>query len=346
MQITASELCQLFQGSLEGDGAVVIYGPSKIEEGKAGTISFLANPKYESHLYTTEASAVLVSRDFQPSQAIQATLIRVDDVYGSIALLLDRFGQEKGPELKIAEEAKVHATATLGANVSIGAFCVVEAGAAIGEGCIIYPQVYIGRDVKIGKNSIIYPGVKIYRACQIGERCIVHANAVIGCEGFGFAPQADKSYKKVAQIGHVVLEDEVEIGANTVIDRAVMGATRIGKGSKLDNLIQVAHNVEIGEHTVIAAQAGIAGSTKVGKHCMIGGQAGFVGHIQVADGTKVQAQSGVAKAITKENTAVYGSPALAYTDYLRSYAVFRQLPTLQRQLKELERKLAANRLEE
>ncbi len=339
MQISAKELCVLLKGSLEGDPDVKVSAPSKIEEGKEGTISFLANPKYEEYAYTTQASILLVSRDFQPSQPLSATLIRVDDVYASLAFLLDQFGQQEAQPSGIAPQAFVHDKAEVGEGVAIGNFTVVEAGSRIGANCTLYPQVFLGENVELGENVTLYPGVKIYRDCKVGDNCILHANVVVGCDGFGFAPQEDRSYRKIAQIGNVIIEADVEVGSNTVIDRATMGSTIIRRGVKLDNLIQIAHNVEIGAHTAIAAQAGIAGSTHIGEHCMIGGQAGFVGHIKVADGTKVQAQSGVAAAVKSENTALYGSPAIDYADYLRSYAVFKQLPALYKRINELERKL-------
>ncbi len=345
MQVKASEISQLLNGIVEGNPDVLVSKPSKIEEGGAGTISFLANPKYEQYAYSTTASILLVSKDFKPKQAITSTLIRVDDVYASIALLLNQFGQQVKKQTGIDATASIHPSANLDTDVSIGTYTVIEEGASIGEGTIIYPQVYVGKNVKIGKNCILYAGVKVYHECEIGDHCIVHANAVIGSDGFGFAPQEDGSYKKIAQIGNVVLEQQVEVGANTTIDRATMGSTIIRAGVKLDNLIQVAHNVEIGTNTVIAAQSGIAGSTKIGKQCMIGGQVGFVGHITIADGTKVQAQSGINRSLKTPNTAIFGTPAMPYRDYLRSYALFRQFPALaqkinalEKQLKELEEK--------
>ncbi|MEM8909331.1 MAG: UDP-3-O-(3-hydroxymyristoyl)glucosamine N-acyltransferase, partial [Bacteroidota bacterium] len=255
-------------------------------------------------------------------------------------LLLDRFGQQERQQSGISEEAAIHSSAIIGSDCSVGKFCVIEEGVSIGEGTTLYPQVYLGKNVRIGKRVILHPGVKIYHDCQIGDDCILHANVVIGADGFGFIPQNDGGFQKIPQIGNVLIEDQVEIGANTVIDRATMGSTLIKAGVKLDNLIQVAHNVEIGENTAIAAQAGIAGSTKIGKGCLIGGQVGFVGHIKVADGVKIQAQSGVAAGIETPNTSVYGSPALPYRDYLKSYAIFRQLPELSQKIKELERRLA------
>ena len=341
MQISARQLAELLHGTVEGDPDVLVSRPSKIEEGGEGTITFLANPKYEAFAYTTTASVLLVQTDFKPAQPIQATLVRVPDVYASIAFLLNKFGEAQAAAPSgISQNAFIHPETTLTENVTVGEFTVVEKGAQIGAGSHLYPQVYIGPDVKVGANCIVFPGVKIYRECEIGDNCIIHANTVIGSDGFGFAPQEDGTYKKIAQIGKVILEANVEVGANTVIDRATMGATIIRKGAKLDNLIQIAHNVDIGENTVIAAQAGIAGSTKLGKQMMVGGQAGFVGHIKVADGTKVQAQSGVARAVNEPGTALYGSPAIAYNDYLRAYAVFKKLPALYQRLNALEKKLA------
>ncbi len=336
MELTARQLSQLLNGSIEGDPDVTVNRPGKIEDATPGSISFLANPQYEPYAYQTQASILLVYKDFVPAQPVQATLIRVEDVYGSIAKLLEHFGGAKHPEAGISAKAAIHEQAQLAAEVYVGEFAVISAGAEIGKACVIYPQVYIGKRVKLGEQVVLYPGARIYDDCEIGDGCIIHSNAVIGSDGFGFAPQEDGSYKKIAQIGKVILEAEVEIGANTVIDRATMDATVIRQGAKLDNLIQIAHNVEIGAHTAIAAQAGIAGSAKIGKHCMIGGQAGFVGHIKVADGTKIQAQSGVAAPIEAPNTAWYGSPALNYRQYLRAYALFRQLPELEARLRKLE----------
>ncbi len=339
MQISAKAIADLLGGKIEGNPDVLIHGPSKIEEGQVGTISFLANPKYEHHAYSTKASVLLVSKDFVPKAPVYATLIRVDDVYASVAALLRQFGDQKPNFQGIDKDAFVEDTAEVHAEVAIGKFSIIGKNAKVGQGTIIYPQVYIDEGVVIGANCILYPGVKIYKGCQLGDDCILHANVVIGSDGFGFAPKPDGSFEKIPQLGNVIVESKVEIGANTVIDRATMGSTIIKAGAKLDNLIQIAHNVEVGENTAIAAQAGIAGSTKIGKNCLIGGQAGFVGHIQIADGTKVQAQSGINKSIKKENTAIYGSPALAYNDFLRSYAVFRNLPDLSKQIKALQEEI-------
>ncbi|MCB0519010.1 MAG: UDP-3-O-(3-hydroxymyristoyl)glucosamine N-acyltransferase [Lewinellaceae bacterium] len=340
MQIAAKEIANMLGGSLEGDGDAVISKPGKIEEGGAGTLTFLANPKYESFAYTTEAAALLVQKDFQPSMPVAAkALIRVEDVYDAVRKLLEKFGEERESPTGVSDKAFVHPDAVLAAGVSIGVFSVIEEGARIGAGTLIYPQVFIGKGAIIGKGCVLHPGVKVFHACEIGDNCILQANVVIGSDGFGFAPQQDGSYKKIPQIGNVILEDNIEIGANTTIDRATMGSTVIRQGVKLDNLIMVAHNVEIGDHTVVAAQAGFAGSTKIGRYCRIGGQAGFVGHISVADHTQVQAQSGVAAPVKEKGVALYGSPAIPYKDYLRSYAVFKKLPDLLRKIRELEKKI-------
>ena len=340
MQLTAQQIADLIDGTVEGNPAVVITGPAKIEEGTPGTITFLANPKYTEYLYSTAASAVLVASDFAADRPVVPTLIRVGDVYGAVGKLLARFEQANAATREISERASIHPSATLGHNVSIGAFAVVEAGATVADGAVLYPQTYVGRNAVVGTDSLLYPGVRIGHDCEVGERCILHGNVVIGGDGFGFAQQDDKSYQKVPQIGKVILEADVEIGANTTIDRATMGATIIRRRAKLDNLVMIAHNVEVGSDTVIAAQAGIAGSTKIGERVRIGGQAGFVGHIQVADGTMIQAQSGVAAALTEPDKAVYGSPAIPYADYLRAYAVFKKLPALYRRINKLEKELA------
>ncbi len=324
---------------IEGEADVAVHAPSKIEEATAGTISFIASSKYYPYAYTTKASVLLVSKEFEPTQPVAATLIKVDDVYASLATLLDHYNAMKQTTGGVSTQASIHPSATVGADATIGHYSIVEADVRIGNNCTIYPQVYIGKGVQIGDDVTLYPGTKIYHGCVVGNRVILHANVIIGSDGFGFAPQKDGSFKKIPQIGNVILEDDVEVGSNTVIDRATMGSTIIRQGVKLDNLIQIAHNVEIGAHTVIAAQAGIAGSTQIGKHCQIGGQAGFVGHIKVADGTKVQAQSGVAAAVKEAGTAIYGSPALAYSNYLRSYAGFKNLPDLVRKIAQLEKKV-------
>jgi UDP-3-O-[3-hydroxymyristoyl] glucosamine N-acyltransferase len=341
MQITAKEIAQLLKGTVEGDPEASASRPSKIEEGGPGTISFLGNLKYEEHAYRSTASILLVSHDFEPRQPIAATLIRVANVYQAVAQLLERFGANHHQPATISELAFIHPEAQLGSEVSVGPFAVIEAQASLGTGCRVHAQAYIGPGARLGRNVVVHPGARILADCEVGNDCIINANAVLGSDGFGFTPQEDGTYRKVIHVGNVVLKDNVEIGANTTIDRGTMGSTTIHSGVKLDNLIQVGHNVEIGEHTVIAAQTGIAGSTKIGRGCRIGGQVGFVGHIHIADGTQVQAQSGVAGAVLETGQALFGSPAIGYREYIRSYAVFKQLPELYRKINELEKKLGA-----
>ncbi len=340
MKTTAAQLAQILDGVLEGDPNVPVSRPARIEEAMEGDFAFLDNPRYESYAYTTKASVLLVHKSFKPTQAVAATLIRVEDVRSSLALLLQRFdpsAQSNGHV--ISTQSAVHATAKIGLGTSIGEFTVIEEGAVIGNNCIIYPQVFIGRNARIGDNCRIYPGVRIHYDCVVGNDCTLHANAVIGSDGFGFAPQDDKSWKKVPQVGNVVIENQVEIGANTCIDRAALGSTLIHAGAKIDNLVHIAHNVEIGYNTVMAAQVGVAGSAKIGDHVQLGGQVGVAGHLFLADGTRAQAQSGIASSIKEPNKAIFGAPAIDYSDYVRAYIVFKQLPDLQKKVRELERKL-------
>ena len=339
MQIKAKELAALLNGSIEGDSEVVVSRPSKIEEGGEGSISFLGNAKYEKYAYSTTASILLVNESFQPTKKIQATLIRVADVYAAVAVLMSKFSQQDEQPRGVSALAFVDDTADVADNTAIGRFCVVEKKAKIGEGSILFDQVYIGSGVSIGKNTIIHPGVRILKNCSIGNNCVLHANVVIGSDGFGFVPEKDGTYTKITHVGNVLIEDDVEIGANTTVDRATMGSTIIRKGVKLDNLIQLGHNTEVDENTVIAAQTGVAGSTKIGKHCRIGGQVGFAGHITIADKTMIQAQSGIAASIEEEKTALFGSPAIGYRDYIRSYGVFKKLPDLYKQLHRLEKEI-------
>ena len=339
--MTASQLCEMLGGELEGDPDVEVSQPSKIEEAEAGSLTFLANPKYESFVYETGASVLLVEKSFVPTKPISATLIKVENVYQSLGVLLEAFKDGMSIDSGLSELAFVHESAQLGDDVTVGPFAYIGRDAHVASGTTIYPHVFVGQGVRIGQRSTVYPGVKIYHGCVVGADCVVHANSVIGSDGFGFARAENGVFDKIAQVGNVVLEDGVEIGANTVIDRATMGSTVLAKGVKLDNLIQVAHNVEIGENTAIAAQAGIAGSTKIGRNVLVGGQAGFVGHIQVADNVQIQAQSGVATSVENAGEKLYGSPALSYMDYLKSYAVFRRLPGLEQRLHELEKSLKA-----
>ena len=337
MQFTAGQIADIIDGKVEGDNDVAVSSFGKIEEAHAGQLSFLANPKYEDFLYSTKASIIIVNKTLELKQPLSATLVRVQDPYSSFATLLDRYQQIKTQQLTgIQEPAYIHATVRKGDNVFIGAFAYIGENVIIGNDVKIFPNTYVGNNVIIGDDTIIHPGVKIYHDCTLGRNVKVHAGAVIGSDGFGFAPQADGTFKKVPQIGNVIVEDDVEIGANATIDRATLGSTLIKKGAKLDNLIQVAHNVEVGNNTVIAAQAGVSGSTKIGNNVMIGGQAGIVGHLVIADGSKINAQSGVSKSIKSPNTAVTGSPAFEYTSALRSQAVNRNLPEMEKRLSELE----------
>lgn len=337
MQFTATQIALLVNGKIEGNPDAAVSSFGKIEEATTGQLAFLANPKYEEYLYTTQASVLLINESQELRQAITPTVIKVPDAYTAFATLLSKYQELMTQQLSGKQEPSyVAKTASLGQNVFVGAFSYINEKAVIGNNVKIFPHVYVGENVRIADNTILHPGVKIYHDCVIGKNVIIHAGSIIGGDGFGFAPQADGSYKKVPQIGNVVIEDNVEIGANATIDRATMGSTVIKAGAKLDNLIQVAHNVEVGNNTVIAAQAGISGSTKVGNNVMIGGQAGVVGHIQIADGTKINAQSGVSKSVKNPNTAVTGSPAYDYTSMLRSQAIFRNLPELEKRIMELE----------
>ena len=338
MKINAERIAQLIEGKVEGNGNLEVSSFGKIEEAMKGQLAFFANPKYEEFLYTTQASVVLLNDSYELKQPVSATLIRVPDAYIAFAKLLQKYQELMKSQLKgIQQPSYIDESAKFGEDVFIGAFTYIGSNVVIGNNVKLYPGVYVGNDVKIDDNSILHPGVKIYFGCCIGKNVTIHAGTVIGGDGFGFAPQDDGSYKKVPQIGNVIIEDNVEIGCNATIDRATVGSTIIHKGTKLDNLIQIAHNVEIGCDTVIAAQAGVSGSTKIGKNAMIGGQVGIVGHVQIADGTKINAQSGVSKSIKEKNTAVTGSPAYDYTSALRSQALTRNLPQMEKRLAELEK---------
>lgn len=337
MTFSAAQIAMLVNGRVEGDANISVGSFGKIEEAVAGQLAFLANPKYEDYLYTTGASLIIVNESQELKQPVKATLIRVPDAYTAFATLLSAYQQMMTQQLSgIQEPSYIAKSAQLGDKVFVGAFAYIGENVTIGDQTKIFPGAFLGDNVKVGKNSIIHPGVKIYHECVIGSNVTIHAGTVVGSDGFGFAPQADGSFKKVPQIGNVIVEDYVEIGANATIDRATMGSTLIKSGAKLDNLIQIAHNVEVGNNTVIAAQSGVSGSTKLGNNVMIGGQAGIVGHIQIADGARINAQSGVSKSIKTPNTAVTGSPAYDYTSALRSQAVSRNLPDLEKRLKELE----------
>jgi len=337
MQFTAEQIAALIGGKVEGEPGIAVSNFGKIEEAGKGQLSFLANPKYEDYIYTTLASIIIVNDSLELKQPVSATLIRVPDAYSAFATLLEKYQQIRTQQLTgIQQPVYMHATVKTGEQLFLGAFAYLGENVIIGNNVKIFPNAYIGNNVTIGNNSIIHPSVKIYSDCIIGNNVVIHAGTVIGSDGFGFAPQQDGSFKKVPQIGNVIIEDYVEIGSNATIDRATIGSTIIRSGAKLDNLIQVAHNVEVGNNTVIAAQAGVSGSTKIGNNVMIGGQAGIVGHIYIADGTKINAQSGVSKTIKTPNTAVTGSPAFEYSSALRSQAINRNLPEMERRLSELE----------
>lgn len=339
MEFKASQIAELLQGEVVGDVNTVVSGVSKIEEGQPQTIAFLANPKYEHYIYETKASIVLVNKTFTATDKISATLIVVEDAYQAVASLLQMYDEMRPKPRGIEEPSFVSKSAKIGEKIYIGAFAYIGSNVTIGDNVNIYPQVYIGDNVQIEDNVTLYPGVKVYRDCKLGKNVVIHAGSIIGADGFGFAPSNHKDYKKVPQIGNVVLEDNVEIGANTCIDRATMGSTIIRHGVKLDNLIQVAHNSEVGSNTVIAAQTGIAGSTKIGKDCMFGGQVGISGHISVADGVKLAAQTGVASTVRKENEILQGNPGFNISDFRKSYVHFRKLHNLANKIDELEKEL-------
>ena len=337
MQFSAQQIAQIIEGRIDGDAEAQVHSFGKIEEAQNGQLSFLANPKYEEYLYTTKASVIIINDTLVLKQPVSATLIRVADAYSAFATLLEIYQQYKQQSLTgIDSQAFIHPTAQIGKDVYIGAFVWIGENVQIGDQTKIYPGVYIGADVVIGNNTTLHPGVKVYRECKIGSNVIIHAGTVIGSDGFGFAPLADGTYKKIPQTGNVVIEDQVEIGSNCTIDRATIGSTIIRSGAKLDNLIQIAHNVEIGQNTVVAAQAGISGSTKIGKNVMIGGQAGLGGHIHITDGTKINGQSGVSKSIKKPNTTLSGTPANDFTTFMRGQAAVRNLPRLESRIAELE----------
>jgi len=338
MKFKAKAIAEFLKGQIEGDPETEVSDISKIEEGRPGTLAFLANMKYEKYIYETQASIVLVNNDFKADKPIKATLIRVENAYESFASLLDLYQQSKPRKTGIHKLASIHENVKLGENIYVGDFTVIENNSVIGNNVKLYPQVYVGENVIIGDNTIIYPGVKIYEGCRIGKNCILHAGVIVGADGFGFAPQNDSNYRKVPQVGIVILEDDVEIGANTCIDRATIGATILHRGVKLDNLIQIAHNVEVGENTVMAAQTGIAGSAKIGKNCMFGGQVAINGHISIGNNVKIGAQSGVIRDV-KDGDILQGSSAIPFKDFWRSHAVFIKLPELRQQVMQLEREM-------
>ena len=340
MEFSAEQIAGILNGEIIGNPAIIVNGLAKIEEGKIGTLSFLSNPKYESYIYTTESSICIVNSSFQASKSLPETLtiIKVADAYACFAKLLEVYNNLSKKQALIEQPSYIDASAKLGEGIYLGAFTYVGKNVEIGENCTIYPNVYLGDNVKIGKNTTLHPCVSIYDSCIIGDNCIIHAGVVIGSDGFGFAPDENGAYQKVPQIGNVVIEDQVEIGSNSTIDRATMGSTIIRKGVKIDNLCQLAHNVEVGENTAIAAQVGVAGSAKIGRRVMIGGQAGISGHLHIADETKIVAQSGVPSTV-KRATTLMGSPSFPIDDFKRSFIGFRKLPQLMNRISELEAKI-------
>lgn len=339
MQVTAQQIAAILNGKIIGNPNAIVYGPAKIEEAAEGNITFLANPKYKDYLKSSKASVILIAEADLPTENLEPTFIIVDNVYAALAILMDHFNRGMSLKSIIAGTAVIHESVKIGQNTAIDDYVIIKPNARIGSNVKIFGHVFIGDHVSIGDNTVLYSGVKIYHDCVIGRQCVIHANTVIGCDGFGFAKEADGRYKKIAQTGNVIIEDDVEIGSNVVVDRASMGSTIIRSGVKLDNLIQVAHNVSIGSNTAIAAQAGIAGSTQLGSDCLIGGQVGIVGHLQIANGTMIQAQSGVASSVKSPNSKLYGTPAISYSNYLKSYAYFKNMQDLVDKVNELQSRL-------
>ena len=337
MEFSAKQIAEFIQGTIVGDENATVHTFAKIEEGIPGAISFLSNPKYTSYIYETQSSIVLVNKDFEPEKEINATLIKVDNAYESLAKLLNLYEMSKPKKTGIDPLAYIAPTAKIGNNVYIAPFACVGDNAEIGDNTSLHPHATVGSGAKVGSNCILYPNTTVYHDCRVGNNCILHAGSVVGADGFGFAPSPE-GYEKIPQIGIVILEDNVEIGANTCIDRATMGATIIRKGVKLDNLIQIAHNVEVGSHTVMASQVGVAGSTKVGEWCMFGGQVGVAGHIKVGDKVNCGAQSGIANN-TKSGSTIMGSPAFEVKGFMKSSAAFKKLPEIYLELNAMKKEL-------
>lgn len=338
MKFTARQLAGILEGEVDGNPEIAVHKLTKIEEGEKGSLTFLSNPKYTSFIYTTKASVTIVNRDFVPEQVLATTLIKVDDAYKSFSKLLEYYNQVKNDKQGIETPVFRSESAITGSGLYLGAFSYLGNNVKIGDNVKIYPNVYIGDNVVIGNNVIIFAGAKIYSETVIGNHCVVNSGVIIGADGFGFVPNEEGGFSKVPQTGNVILEDNVDIGAGTTIDRATLGSTILRKGVKLDNQIQIAHNVEIGEHTVIAAQTGIAGSTKIGNHCMIGGQVGIVGHISIGNRVRIQAQSGIGRNV-KDDEVLQGSPAYNYSDYNKSYVHFKNLGKIVNRIDEIDKKL-------
>ncbi|NQZ43468.1 MAG: UDP-3-O-(3-hydroxymyristoyl)glucosamine N-acyltransferase [Flavobacteriaceae bacterium] len=336
MEFTATQIAGILEGEVEGNPETSVNKLSKIEEGEKGSLTFLANPKYTPYIYSTKASITIVNRDFIPEQQVKTTLIKVDDAYKSFSKLLEYYNQVKNNKVGVENPSFVSESAHYGEAFYLGAFSYLGDNVAIGDNVKVYPNVYIGDNVTIGDNCVIFAGAKIYSESIIGKDCVIHSGAIIGADGFGFTPNEKGEYSKVPQTGNVIIEDHVDVGAGTTIDRATLGSTVLRRGVKLDNQIQIAHNVEIGEHTAIAAQTGVAGSTKIGKHCLIGGQVGIVGHITIGDRVRIQAQSGIGRNV-KDDEVLQGSPALNYGDYNKSYVHFKNLPKIVSRISDLEK---------
>ncbi|MBN8642631.1 MAG: UDP-3-O-(3-hydroxymyristoyl)glucosamine N-acyltransferase [Flavobacteriales bacterium] len=338
MKFTAEQIAGILEGEVVGNPNAEVFKLAKIEEGTAGSLTFLANPKYQNFIYTTEASITIVNQTFEPEQPISTTLIKVEDAYKSFSKLLEYYNQVKLMKSGIEQPSVISENVTYGEHLYLGSFCYIGKNVTIGTNVKIYPNTFIGDNVSIGDNCILFAGVRIYSETEIGNNCTIHSGSIIGSDGFGFAPSEDGSFSKIPQIGNVILEDNVDVGSCTTIDRATLGSTIIRKGVKLDNQIQIAHNVEIGENTVIAAQTGIAGSTKIGKNCLIGGQVGFAGHLTIGDGVRIQAQSGIGKNL-KDGETVQGSPAFNYGDFSKSFVHFRNFPKIVADIDELKKKI-------
>ena len=338
MKFTAQQIAAQLEGTVEGDPNVVVFQLSKIEEAQKGSLTFLSNPKYTPFIYKTQASVTIVNQDFIPEDDLSTTLVRVDNAYDSFSILLDYYNKEKTAISGLSQSAVINPSVKMGKNCFVGEMVCIQEEVEIADDVKIYPQSYIGSNVTIGAGTIIFSGVKILEDSIIGENCVIHSGAVIGSDGFGFAPQKNGDYKKIPQTGIVVLGDRVEVGSNSTIDRATLGVTSIGNGVKLDNQIQIAHNVEVGDNTVIAAQTGIAGSSKIGKNCVIGGQVGIAGHINIGDNVKIQGQSGVISSV-KDNLTIQGTPAFSYNDYNKSYVYFKNLPNIVKEINRIIKKL-------
>jgi len=340
MEFSASQIAGLLNGQVVGNPDVTVSGLAKIEEGITGSLSFLSNPKYEEYIYTTGSSICIVNETFEPSKSLPntLTLVKVEDAYACFAKLLDIYNQMNKKQPKIEQPSFIAENAVVGDELYLGAFAYIGEGAKIGNNVTIYPNTYVGDNVEVGDGTVIHAGVKVYSGCIIGKNCVLHAGVVLGSDGFGFAPDEKGVFSKVPQIGNVILEDDVEIGANSTVDCATMGSTIIRQGVKIDNLVHLAHNVEIGAHSAMAAQVGVAGSAKIGKHVMVGGQAGISGHLTIADGTKIVAQSGIPSSVKKADTLM-GSPGISIDDFKKSYFGFRKLPFILQKLNELDQKL-------